>query len=165
MQNVSFHLPCGWFAANSVLLGGDNCPTRTDAKENTLLSDAPSQAAGPSNQAQQPGTVLLATKPEPQKKGRRKLNSAIFEVDTAAALRTKSQAGNRVVEPNNSPVPEVNVKHEATGAVHRPVSLSENPPDVAPMEHELNAGNSVEEEPHAQSKDVSLRGFHAPLSS
>lgn len=118
--------------------------------------DASSQASGLSNQNQQYGTVSPATNPEPMKKGRRRLNKAIFDIDTAAALRTSTQAAPRIVETRGLPSPEVTIRQEATGAVHPSDPLPEGPPpESAPMEHAPDMGNLAEEQPHAQSKDVS----------
>ena len=127
---------------SSLFLVDDDCGTHTGLKEDLILVDASSQAAGPSNQGQQPRTVSPTTVPELRRKGRRKLNSAIFEVDTAAALRTKA------VDVNNS---EATTQHEATGAVHPPVRLTEGPTERAP-----NVENLAEEQPQVKTKDVSI---------
>jgi len=90
------------------------------------------------------------------KKGRRRLNKAIFDIDTAAALRTSTQATPRIVETRGSPSPEVAIKQEATGVVHPSDPIPEGPPpESAPMERALDVGNLAEEQPHTQSKDVS----------
>lgn len=101
-------------------LGNDNHATPSGAKENPIPADASPQVAGPGNQMQQPGFVPLVSNSEPPKKRRRKLNMTIFDIDTAAALRTKAQAEPSIVEAKNPPCPEVVVQQEATGAVIPP---------------------------------------------
>jgi len=117
--------------------------------------DAPSQASGLSNQIQQYGTVSPVTNPEPLKRGRRKLNKAIFDIDTAAALRTSTQAAPWIVEARGLSPPEVTIRQEAAGSVHPSDPLPEGPPESALTERALDVGNSAEEQPHTQSKDVS----------
>jgi hypothetical protein len=115
--------------------------------------DASSQIA--SNKAQQPRAVPPVTNPELPKKGRRKLNKAIFDVDTAAALRTKTQARPPMTETKNPPLPEVTVQQEATGVVTPPDLPPKGPEEGTPAEHLLDVGNVVEEQLQVQSKDVS----------
>ena len=117
--------------------------------------DASSQASGPSNRIQQYGTVPPVTNPEPPKRGRRKLNRAIFDIDTAAALRINAQSAPQIVEAKDPPFPEVTVRREVTGTIHPSDPLPEGPPESVPVEHEPDVGNLAEERPHAQSKDVS----------
>lgn len=117
--------------------------------------DASSQASGLSNQIQQCGTASPATNPEPTRKGRRRLNKAIFDIDTAAALRTSTKTAPQIVDARGPQSPQVTVIQEATGAVHSPDPSPEAPPMSAPMERALDVGNLAEEQPHAQSKDVS----------
>lgn len=118
--------------------------------------DASSQASCPSNRTQQPyGTIPPVTNPEPSKKGRRKLNSAIFDIDTAAALRTNAQTAPKTVEVKGSPFSDVAIRQEATGTVHQTDSLPEGPPESASMERAPDVGNLAEEQLHAKIKDVS----------
>ena len=96
------------------------------------------------------------TNTEPSKKGRRKLNRTIFDIDTAAALRTNAQAAPQVVEAGNPLLSEVTVIQETTGAVHPPDPLPDGPPESAPVEHALDVETLAEEQPHAQIEDVSF---------
>jgi len=135
---------------------GDNVhATPTGVKDNPNPTEASSQAAVMSNHIYQSGNAPPATTPEPPKKGRRRLNRAIFEVDTAAALRTKAQAGPSIAEATNPLFPEVTVQQEATGTVHPPNPLPEGPPEGALVEHAPDVGSSTEDQPQAQSEDVS----------
>ena len=120
--------------------------------------DASSQATGPSNQTQQCGSVTSVTNREPSKKGRWKLNRAIFDVDTAAALRINAQAISQIAEAQNPPLPEVIAPQETTGTVHPPDSLLEGPLEGVPV------GHIVEEQLHAQSKYVSCWGYWSIVS-
>lgn len=114
--------------------------------------DASSQASGPSNQIQQYGTAPPVTTPGPPRKGRRKLNRTIFEIDTAAALRTNTQVVPQIVEANGPPLPMVTVRQEAAGAVHPSDPLPEGPLENAPAERAPDVGNLAEERFHSQSK-------------
>ena len=127
----------------------------TGAKDSPIIVDASSQVAGSSNKAQQLRTVPPVTNPELQKKGRRKLNKAIFDVDAAAALRTNTQAKPPIAETKNPPLPEVTVQQEAIGVVTPPDLPPKGPSEATPAEHLLDAGNVVEEQLQVQSKDVS----------
>lgn len=107
---------------------------------------------------QQPVTVPPAKNPDPPKKRRRKLNTTIFDVDTAAALRTKAQAEpSIVVETKNPPRPEISVQQEATGTVIPRDPLVKGPPERIPVEHLPDVGDATEEQSHTRSKNVSRR--------
>ena len=93
--------------------------------------------------------------PEPPKKGRRKLNRAIFDIDTAAALRTNAQAVPQIVEARGPSFPEVTVRQVAAGAVHPSDPLLEGSPENDPVERAPDVGNLAEKQSHPQSKDVS----------
>lgn len=131
--------------ANGLSLGKDNRTVLTGTQRNSTIS--------PSSEMQHSGTVPSVTNPEPLKKGRRKLNKAIFDVDTAAALRTKAQPGLSIIE-TKGPLSSGVTVQEATGAVHPPDPLTEGHPKGAPVEHEPGVGN-LAEEPQDQIKDVS----------
>lgn len=124
--------------------------------EKITSADALSQAAGPSNQVQQSGTSSPATMPEPQRKGRRKLNKAIFDVDTMAALRSKTQMGHQTLQVNDPPPPNVTTQQKATGMIHPSIRLPEGPPDSPLMDRAPNAENLTGEHLEFQTKDVSL---------
>jgi hypothetical protein len=129
-------------------------PTRVN--ENLI----PVGDAGPSNQAQQSGIVPLATEPEPQRKGRRKLNRAIFDIDTAAALRTKVQPGHQMAEAKNPPVSDVTDQGEGTSTVHPPARSPEESSRSYPTERFPNVGSSAEQ-PQTPSKEVSYWAFRS----
>ena len=124
--------------------------------ENPILVDSLSQAAGPNNQAQKSGTISSVTIYEPQKKGRRKLNKTIFDVDTAAALRTKTQTRPQTIEvkieANNPQILNNTVQQKAADVIHPSVQLPWGSPEIPVMKPALNAENSVAQ---AQTEDVS----------
>jgi len=108
---------------------------------------------------QQSGTILPVTNPQPLKRGRRKLNRAIFDVDTAAALRTKAQAEPPTVGTNSPPLPEGTAQQEATGVAISPDPLLKVPADGVPVVRPLVAGDVAEEQLRYQSKEVSCQTF------
>lgn len=95
------------------------------------------------------------TNPEPSKKGRRKLNKAIFDIDTAAALRTNAQATPKIAEARSPPLPEGMIRRGVEDVNHPPDPFPKSSPESAPVEHASGAGNSTLEQQRAQSKDVS----------
>jgi hypothetical protein len=145
---------------------GDNESTRPTVvkEENTTHAGVLSQAAGPSHQAQQSRTTSPATIPEPPRKGRRKLNKAIFDVDTVAALRSKTQAGLQTIQVNDPPAPKVTVQQEVTGVVHPPVRLREVPLEIPLTERAPNVENITGEHPEAQTKGVSYWEFQCTIT-
>ena len=118
--------------------------------------DAPPQPTGPNNQAQQSETVPPVTNPELPKKGRRKLNRAIFDIDAAAALRIKAQTGPPTIETKNHPLPGPTIQ-QATDAAHLLDPLLKGPSEGTLVERTPDSENLAEEQPQAQSKDVSFR--------
>jgi len=128
----------------------------TGAKDNSIPTDAPAQTTGLIHQIQRSETLPPVTTPQPPKKGRRKLNRAIFDVDTAAALRIKAQVEHPMVKTNDLQLPEVTVQQEAMEAI-LPDPLFKAPSDSAPVEHPLDVGNVAKEQLCTQSKDVGSR--------
>ena len=128
----------------------------TGTKGNTP-ADALAQSTGPNYQMQQSGTFPPATTPRPPKKSRRKLNSAIFDVDTAAALKIKAQAEPPMVGTKKETVPEVIVQRVVTGADILPDPPLKGPSEGAPVEHPLGVGNVAGEQLQTQHRDVSRR--------
>ena len=112
---------------------------------------------------QQSGTILQVTNPQPLKKGRRKLNRAIFDVDTAAALRIKAQAEPPTVRTNSPPFTEGTVQQEATGVAIPPDPLLKGPSEGVPEERPLATGNVAEKKLRTQSKEVSCRNSGTPV--
>ena len=90
------------------------------------------------------------------------MNRAIFDVDTAAALRTKAHAEPPTVGTNSPPLPEGIVQQEVTGVAVPPDPLLKGPSEGVPVERPLVIGD-VAEEQRTQSKEVSRRNpEHAP---
>lgn len=126
--------------------------TPTGAKDNSTTADAPA----PVTHVQQSWTSPPVTNPQPPKKSRRKLNRAIFDVDTAAALRIKAQVEPPIVGTKNPAVPEVTVK-QIVGAVTLPDPLLKGPSEGSTVDHPPDMGNVAGEQLRTQSKDVSCR--------
>lgn len=139
------------------LSGNDDNATPTGTKDKRIPADASMQATVLSNQTQQPRPVSPVTNPEPPKKRRRKLNRAIFDVDTAAALKTKAQAEPSIVEAKNPPYSEVTIQQEVTGEVMPPDPLVKGSPECNPVERSPDVVNAAGEQSHTPSKNVSCR--------
>ena len=128
----------------------------TGAKVDSISASASAQATSLGNQMQPSGPILPVTNPRPLKKGKRKLNRAIFDVDTAAALRVKAQAEPPTVKTNGPSLPEGTVQQEATGVA--PLHpLLKGPSEGVPVERPLVVGNVTEEQQRTPSEEVSCR--------
>ena len=128
------------------------------------LANDSSQALGPNNQIHQRGTAPPVTNPEPSKKGRRKLNRAIFDIDTAAALRTNAQATPKTAEAKSPPLHESAIRQGVENVNHPPDPVSKSFAESAPVERAPGVGNLKVEQPRAQSKDVSCSGCQTTSS-
>ena len=146
-------------------LGKNNHAMSTGAKDNSISAGASAQATSLSNQMQQSGTILPVTNLQPPKKGRRKLNRAIFDVDTAAALRIKVQAEPPTAGTNSPSLPEGIVQQEAAGAAIPTDSPLKGSSEGVPEERPLIVGNVPEEQLRTKSKEVSRRTSGARVTA
>ena len=146
-------------------LGINDHATPTSAKDNSISAGTSALATNMSNQMRQSGTILPVTNPQTLKKGRRKLNRAIFDVDTAAALRIKAQAELPTVGTNSPPLPEGTVQQEAAGVTIPPDPLLKGPSKGVPVERSLVVGSVAEEQLPTQNKEVSCRNTRARVSA
>lgn len=126
--------------------------------------DVPSQVAGPSNHMQHSETIPPTTNPGPPRKRRRKLNSAIFDVDTAAALRIKAHTESPTTELKGPPFPEVTVQQEAPEVATPSDPLLKPPHEITPVERLSDVVDVEGGQPRAQSEDANFRNHQSTTS-
>lgn len=106
--------------------------------------------AGLNSQAQQPGLVP-SVKAHELRKGRRKLNKAIFEVDTAAALRTNAQKNHEKVGVNDRPVGDVTIYRNDIDTARFPVPMHQDFGEILSIENVPNVENRIEKQAQTRS--------------